>query len=203
MAAAVAVALLFRPWAVLRVQALRNAWFAAVVLLTCLWAAQSMLPASLPSQFSGACLLVLMFGWPLAVLTVLGVALAAAGLLGEAWITAVQDAAWLGVLPATLALAIGLALRRWLPKHLFVFILGRAFLGTALAMSLAGALHILVLGHPRGTDVTTLLMADWLMAWGEAFMTGALVAVFVAFRPEWLFTWSDARYLPGKSKIDP
>lgn len=183
--------------------ALRNAWIAAVVLLTCLWLAQSMLPASLPTQFSGACLLVLMFGWPLAVLTTLGVALAAAGLLGEAWLAAVQDAAWLGALPATLALGLGLALRRWLPGHPFVYILGRAFLGTAASMSLAGALHILVLGHPRGTDLTALLMADWLMAWGEAFMTGALVAIFVAFRPEWLLTWSDARYLPGERKMSP
>ena len=33
------------------------------------------------------------------------------------------------------------------------------------------------------------------MAWGEAFATGMLVAIFVAFKPEWLATWSDARYL--------
>ena len=38
-------------------------------------------------------------------------------------------------------------------------------------------------------------MADWLIGWGEAFMTGALTAIFVAFRPEWLLTYSDERYL--------
>jgi uncharacterized membrane protein len=34
------------------------------------------------------------------------------------------------------------------------------------------------------------------MAWGEALLTGMLTAIFVAYRPEWLLTWSDRRYLP-------
>jgi uncharacterized membrane protein len=34
-----------------------------------------------------------------------------------------------------------------------------------------------------------------MVAWGEAFATGALAAIFVAFRPDWLLTYSDARYL--------
>jgi uncharacterized membrane protein len=38
--------------------------------------------------------------------------------------------------------------------------------------------------------------AAWLIAWGEAFLTGALTAIFVAFRPQWLLTYSDERYLP-------
>ena len=41
-----------------------------------------------------------------------------------------------------------------------------------------------------------MLLGHWLLAWGEAFSTGMLVAIFVAFKPEWLATWSDARYLP-------
>ncbi|MEN9472183.1 MAG: hypothetical protein RLZZ495_272, partial [Pseudomonadota bacterium] len=35
----------------------------------------------------------------------------------------------------------------------------------------------------------------WLMAWGDGFMTGMLTAIFVAYRPEWLATWSDRIYL--------
>jgi hypothetical protein len=33
------------------------------------------------------------------------------------------------------------------------------------------------------------------MAWGDAVLTGMIVAIFVAFKPEWLATWSDHRYL--------
>jgi uncharacterized membrane protein len=39
------------------------------------------------------------------------------------------------------------------------------------------------------------LVARWLMAWGDAFITGMAAAIFVAFKPEWLATWSDQRYL--------
>ena len=41
-----------------------------------------------------------------------------------------------------------------------------------------------------------LLLARWLFAWGDAFITGMLVAIFVAFRPQWLATYADRIYLP-------
>ena len=77
-----------------------------------------------------------------------------------------------------------------------VYILGRGFLATGLAvMSTAGMLH---LAHPASEmlDTEALVISHVLMAWGEALSTGMLVAVFVAFRPEWLLTYSDQRYLP-------
>ena len=43
------------------------------------------------------------------------------------------------------------------------------------------------------------LVAHWLMAWGDAVVTGMVCAVFVAFKPEWLATWSDRLYLHRKS----
>ena len=39
------------------------------------------------------------------------------------------------------------------------------------------------------------IVGRWLMAWGDAFLTGMFSAIFVAFVPQWLATWSDARYL--------
>jgi uncharacterized membrane protein len=35
-----------------------------------------------------------------------------------------------------------------------------------------------------------------LAAFGDAFITGMLVAIFVAFRPQWLATYTDRLYLP-------
>ena len=184
-------ALAFRPWSTLRAPELRNPWVAVLVLLPGLWSAQAMLPPSLPVALSGACLLVLMFGWPLAIITLLAVAGAAAWLGGRDLARAVELAAWNGAIPATAALAIGMATRRWLPKHLFVYILARGFFGTALATVLTAALRAW-----WAPGEGALLTAAWLIAWGEAFLTGALTAIFVAFRPQWLLTYSDARYLP-------
>lgn len=196
-ALALAVALWFRPWRMLLARELQSPWLAALVLLPWLWSIQSLLPIGLPLQLSAACLLVLMFGWPLAVITLLIVAPIGAWLGGSPWEQSITLAAWNGVVPATLGLALGLAMRRWLPRQIFVFILGRGFIGTALAMSLAGWGASLLHALPLGTDMTTLMMGHWLMSWGEAFATGMLTAIFVAFKPQWMVTWSDARYLRG------
>jgi uncharacterized membrane protein len=195
-AASAVIALFFRPWDVLRASALRAPWFAALVILPLLWAAQSLLPPDFPAALSGACLLVLMFGWPLAIVTLCAVAAAGAWLGGGDLARALELAAWNGAVPATAALAIGMATRRWLPKHLFVYILARAFMGTALATVLAAALRAWLEGGTAGSAATAIFPAAWLIAWGEAFLTGALTAIFVAFRPQWLLTYSDERYLP-------
>ncbi len=192
---ALAVALALRPWRALRGAQLLHPWFASLVLMPWLWAAQRFMPGGVAVQLSGACLMVLMLGWPLAVLSLVPIAALGAWLGGIAWPQALDHLAWNGIVTATLALAIGLATRRWLPRHPFVFILGRGFLVTALATVLAGALSALVSPLPPGSELGSILLGHWLMAWGEAFATGMLVAIFVAFKPEWLATWSDARYL--------
>ena len=189
---AAVAALAFRPWAVLRAPALRAPWIAFLVVLPLLWAAQLALPARLPAMLSGACLLVLMVGWPLAVLTLIASAAAVALAGGAGLAQGLELAAWQGAVPATVALALGLATRRWLPRHVFVYILARGFFGTVLAVSLAAALRAAL----AGGAAPGMLTAAWLIAWGEGFLTGALTAIFVAFRPQWLLTYSDARYLP-------
>ena len=194
LAAAALAALAFRPWDTLRAPALRNPIVGAWLLLSLLWAAQSIAPARLPMQLSGACLLVLMFGWPFAVLALLAVAAASAWLAGGGAPLALELALWNGLIPATLALGFGLAIRRWLPQQLFVFILGRAFIGSALAVCTAGALRLGLQTMAPGADAGMLLAGYWLIGWGEAFLTGALTAIFVAYRPQWLVTYSDARY---------
>ena len=102
---------------------------------------------------------------------------------------------WVGLVPATLALLLGAALRRWLPPNPFVYVLGRGFLGTAVCLFAAGSLSQWS-GHTLpGVGDQLSLVARWLMAWGDAVVTGMLCAVFVAFKPAWLATWSDERYL--------
>ncbi|MFT3664220.1 energy-coupling factor ABC transporter permease [Piscinibacter sp.] len=192
---ALAVAVALRPWRALRGAQLLHPWFACIVLLPWVWAAQRFMPAGVAVQLSGACLMVLMLGWPLAVLSLAPIAALGAWLGGIGGAQALDHLAWNGIVTATLALGIGLATRRWLPPHPFVFILGRGFLATALAVVSAGALSTLAAPPPESTELGTVLLGHWLMAWGEAFATGMLVAIFVAFRPEWLATWSDERYL--------
>lgn len=193
------VALLFRPWSPLRHGPLQSPWLAAMALLPLAWWTQHLLPSGFGLHLSGACLAVLMFGWPLAMWTMALVGLVSEWVVAGAvptWAAWVSHTVWMGLLPGTLALGLGLIIRRHLPHHLFVYILGRGFLGTALSVSLMGVMAWLLGRQPATLATEEWLLGHWLLGWGEAVSTGMLTSIFVAFKPEWLLTYSDARYLP-------
>ena len=134
-------------------------------------------------------------GWPLAVLTLPAVAVVGAWLGGQGLEAAVGLLCWNGVVPATGMLLVGAGLRRWVAHHIFVYILGRGFFSTTFCLGVAGTLGVLWQPLPPAVTGPDLLLARWLMASGEGFATGMLVAIFVAYRPGWLATHSDHLYL--------
>jgi uncharacterized membrane protein len=190
------VALALRPWRALPISGLPWPWLACWAALPLLWSADRLGTSALAQPLAGSCLLMLMAGWPLAMLALPPAALAVALMAPMPWDEALHRLAWLGVVPATLAMALGAAIRRWLPNHLFVYILGRGFFATAAAGMAAGALSVALRGASVGTDPADLMLARVLVAWGDAFITGMLAAIFVAFRPHWLATYTDRLYLP-------
>lgn len=206
-AVALAISLWLRPWRMLSRQALGKdgpsepsplvtPLLATLVVLPWLWALPTLHRMPLQLQWSGACLVVLMLGWPLAIPALVAVGGIAAVLSPSLdWADAVGTIAWQGVVPASLALALGAVIRRLIGTQPFVYVLGRAFLGTAVCLFLANVLGQWS-GHSLpGVEGDLSLVARWLMAWGDAFVTGMLTAIFVAFKPEWLATWSDRLYL--------
>ena len=211
---ALAVALAARPWRLLASRrplaheahgapaALWTPLLATLVVLPWAWALPTLHRMPLQLHWSGACLVLLMLGWPLAVPTLLAVGVIAALLSPSlAWADALGLAVWQGVVPATLGLLLGVLLRRVASGpalagvRAFVYVLGRCFLGSALCLFAAATLSQWW-GHTLpGVGGELSLVARWLMAWGDAVVTGMLCAVFVAFKPQWLATWSDELYL--------
>ena len=212
-----AAAIFLQPWRLLASQrplvheshgkpsALWTPFLAALAVLPWAWALPTLHHMPLQLQWSGACLVLLTLGWPLAVPVLLAVGAIAALLSpGLSWGDALGLAVWQGVVPATLALLLGWLMRRLITTRaftgarIFVYVLGRGFLGTALCIFAAGTLSQWA-GHVLpGVGEQLSLVARWLMAWGDAVVTGMLCAVFVAFKPQWLATWSDDIYLHGK-----
>jgi len=188
-------ALWLRPWRLLGHAGLQTPLLAALALLPLLWALPFWHAMPLQLQWSGACLVTLCLGWPLAVpvLTLVGaLTWAITPATGE---QALALLLWQGLVPATLALGLGALLRRFLPHHPFVYVLGRGFFGTVLCV-FAAKLLAQWAGHTLpniGSELSW--VALWLMAWGDGFVTGMLAAIFVAYRPQWLATWSDTLYL--------
>ena len=195
-ATALAASAAMRPWRLLHGGGPPVPWIAWAVGMPLLWSSDRFVDVALLQPLSGASLMVLMCGWPLAVLAVVPVALAALWLGDLGWAEALHRAVWLGFVPMTLVLGLGAAVRRLLPHHLMVYILGRGFFATALAGALAGALQAALAPVPPALPLLDLMLARMLAAFGDAWICGMLVAIFVAFRPGWLATYSDRLYLP-------
>jgi len=114
---AVGAALAVRPWRMVYGTGPPWVWVVAWATLPVLWCLDRQLGVALPPPLSGAALLVLLTGWPLAVLACVPMAI----LMGVCGALDALDAlhrmVWLGIVPATAALALGAATRRWLRRH--------------------------------------------------------------------------------------
>ncbi|MBL8330263.1 MAG: hypothetical protein JNJ71_15595 [Rubrivivax sp.] len=199
----VGLALALKPWRFVPEAGPPWPWFAWCAAMPFLWGADRYVQMPVAQPLSGVCLLLLMCGWPLTVLALVPVALATAWMADLGLSEALHRLVWLGLVPATLALGLGAAMRRWLPHHLMVYILARGFFGTIVTLSAAGALAAWVHEVPAGLSLGDLMLGRWLASWGDAWITGMLVAIFVAFRPEWLATYADRIYLPDDKPRKP
>src|SRR4051794_38924373 len=110
-AAALAVALAVKPWRAQRIAQLPWPALAWSAVLPVLWSADRLSAVEVLQPLAGSCLLMLMLGWPWAVLLVLGPVAAcmlAGGVPGR---LVLDHAVWLGVMPATLAMMLGFLVR--------------------------------------------------------------------------------------------
>ena len=210
---ALILALLLRPWRQLLsrrplvtqssgdASGLWTPLLATLVVLPWMWALPTLHQMPLQLQWSGACLVLLMLGWPLAVLTLLAVGVITWLLSPSLSVPATLAlTVWHGLVPATLAMGWGALLRRFLGTKVFAYLFGRGFFGTLVCLFIAGLLAQAAGEQLPGVQQELGKIARWLMAWGDAVVTGMLTAVFVAYRPQWLATWSDDLYLYQQQK---
>lgn len=201
-AACVAWAAWRAPWARLREDEQSNVFLGAIVTVAVLWSIGAAI-GSLPRlHLLGATVLYLMFGLPLAVVATAAVAALATAFVPGDWLLLVAPRALLGgVVPVLASHGVLRLCERWLPANFFVYVFGGAFFGGAVAMLAAGAATSIALtvlapdaALPRESLVPVLLM----LAFGEATLTGMLATLLAVYRPRWIHTFSDERYLARK-----
>ena len=194
-----ALALSLRPWRMLVKIDLLSPLLGTLVILPWFWALPHLHIMPIPLQLSGACAVALMLGWPMAMLALTAVALISS-LIAPAGVDAlIAQALWQGIVPATLSLCVGVGLRHWVGNFPFIYILARAFAGTVVCTFVSGVLAQWAGYEYLNVNVALSLVGRWLLAWGDGFITGMLTAIFVAYRPQWLATWSDRLYLQKKN----
>jgi len=188
-----------RAWAPLRQPARLNLWCAAIAVVYTLWCIRYSVKPGLALHLLGSTILMLMFGPRLAQLA-LYLVMAAVAATGLAGFDAYAAGALLtGALPVWVSWALFRLVERRLPANIFVFIFVTGFFAAALAMA-ASAVATVVLHAAAGTYAPGYLTEYYLpyallLAWGEAFITGMVMALMVAYYPQWVLLFDDARYL--------
>lgn len=91
------------------------------------------------------------------------------------------------------------AARKWLPTHIFIFILGNGFFVAALSLILSSFVIAIVLFFAEAYSMDVLLKevlpVYFLMSWAEAFLTGLLISIMVCFAPQYVYEFDDDVYL--------
>jgi uncharacterized membrane protein len=89
-----------------------------------------------------------------------------------------------------------------LPYHFFIYVLANGFFGVALAIIAVGltATALMALSGIYKLDYLLEHYSPYyiLLAWSEAFSTGMVVTIMAVYKPEWLETFDDSRYIKNK-----
>ncbi len=195
-------------WAVRRapLASLREAWrlnllLGASVALMVLWSIKTGVKPGLSFHVLGATALTLMFGWPLALLAlalvILGTTLAAGA--DAPWQALSINFLVMAAVPVAVSQTIFRFVDRHLPNHFMIYVFLCGFFGAALSMAATGLAATAVMAL-SGTYALDYLRSHYLpyfilMGWSEALLTGMAVTLMAVYRPAWVSTFDDTRYL--------
>jgi uncharacterized membrane protein len=190
------------PWRRLRDSEQMNVWLGMIVLLILFWCLKAGVKPGLNFHLLGATLFTLCFGPHLAFvglcLVLAGVTLnGAAGSFAYAANALLQAGA--GVV---IAQTVHQLISRWLPAQFFIFIFVNSFFGGAVTILGVGFL-VTVLLSISGVYAWDYLIDEYfpyfmLLGFSEAWLSGMLTTLFVIYRPDWIASFDDSRYLANK-----
>lgn len=180
----------------------QHVFFGAMVLLLTLWGIKAGITPGLGFHHLGATLFTLMFGWPRALIG-LAVVLAASVMI--------QIPEWPGlginglvsiVIPVMTSYVILKSSQKRLPDNFFIYVFICAFFGAAIAAAVSRLSAIALLAQIGAYNGTKLIEESLqilpLFMFPEAFVTGMLISIFVVYKPDWVTTFDDERYIRGK-----
>lgn len=189
-------------WSRLKESEHLNLWLGMIVLLTLLWSLKAGVKPGLSLHLLGATVFTLSFGPALAFI---GLSLVAAA------VTFNTDGGWLAYAANTvLAAGVGIGFSQFffrilsavLPRHFFVYIFVNGFFGAALTVLAVGFVSSVTLAI-AGAYEWDYLFSEYfpyflLLGFAEAWLSGMVMTLFVVYRPGWVATFDDERYLANK-----
>jgi uncharacterized membrane protein len=179
-----------------------NLFLGMSVALMVMWQIRTGVRPGLSFHLLGASLATLMFGFWRGWLAASLAALAAA-------ITGKASLAGLGLeslifcaVPAAVTHQLYRLVDRKLPNHFFIYVLANGFFGVALAVGVTALVSTAVMAMSAAYELAYLMEHYTpyfiLLAWSEAVTTGMGATLMAVYRPEWLETFDDERYIKNK-----
>lgn len=179
-----------------------NAWLLTAAFLAMIWAIRAEVSSGLNLHLSGATFFALVYGWRLAILgmTLVCLAMAVAGHilpinLGAQFLIAV-------VLPVSFAYGLLLLCEALLPRNFFVYVFGPAFFGawlTTAVVALATTALLWGFGAYTFSELNDAFLPYFLiLGFSEGFITGFVLTLLVVYKPDWVYTFRDERYIRGR-----
>jgi len=178
---------------------------AVVLFLVVAWNLSPTLPGQEPGKFYGlifhfygASLLTAMFGPAIALSILFPVALIGIYVFQGDYVHASQQYLMVSVLPTFFAYLSIQMIQRFIPKHLFVLILGNGYVAAFISVVLSGIFLLLakmLFGESGQIDLEGWLLGLIIIAFMEGSLSGMLLAILLIFRPSWVATYNEEAYM--------
>jgi uncharacterized membrane protein len=179
-----------------------HVWYGGVFCLVVLWSIRATIGDAFTFHLLGVAAFTLAVGPALALAGAALVVAIEIAVRGGLWANAGVALVTMAALPVGVtALVLRFAERR-LPPNFFVYVFAGAFLGAWLSYVAAALAGAAVLAWGAGFPAETVFgeYAPYFLylALGEATLTGMAITLAVVYRPRWVATFDDARYLSGR-----
>lgn len=180
-----------------------NLFLGATVAALMLWQIRAGIRPGLTFHLYGIAALTLMFGFWRATFGGVLILLANAAFGRGSFAALGFDALVTAALPAAVAWNVYRLFDWLLPRHFFVYLLGNGFFGAGLSVAAIGMVTTGVMLAAGAYSFEYLLAnytpyATLLITWGEAFSTGMAITAIAVYRPQWLETFDDVKYIQNK-----
>lgn len=180
----------------------QHVYFGAMVMLFLLWGVKAGVSPGLGFHHLGATLFTLMFGWPLAIIGLSIIMLASVLLQHNELVSLGANGVLSIIIPVMISYGVLKLSQRLLPDNFFIYIFVVAFFGAGIAVAVSRLVSIVLLAlvdaYPLAKLIEESLLYTPLFMFPEMFVTGMLVSIFVVYKPDWVVTFDDERYIKGK-----
>jgi uncharacterized membrane protein len=198
----VALALRRAPWSRFAESEPVHVWYGTIFSVVVLWNVQATVGEGFRFHLLGIAAFALLAGPALALVGGAVAIVAQIALTDGLWANAGLAYVTMVALPvATVSLVLRTSERR-LPPNFFVYVFVVAFFGCGLSLAAAGIAGAGALAWGAGRPAE-LVFGEYVpyfiyLAFGEATVSGMLLTLAVVYRPQWVATFDDARYIVGR-----